>query len=227
MLILFSNISTEKKIPYDIYSYPPYDRSSLVSRKDSQPSDTVSQIVAHQHYNSWFTANQSQILWLYGEPEIGKTMTAVDLTFWLEKEVSKPGTVIYFFCINSAQKKPVDAEGIVGGLIRLLQEMQPTCANHNRKNVPAHNTFEALWEIFEKMLQNPECGEVYCILDGLDECEERSARNLLVKFREIFLSKQTNRIFKLIITSRVYPTIAEKLSPFPKIELGQQVGNVP
>ena len=46
--------------------------------------------------------------------------------------------------------------------------------------------FESLCRVFEAMIRNPAIGAVYCILDGLDECDEASLLVLLTKFRVLF-----------------------------------------
>lgn len=63
-------------------------------------------------------------------------------------------------------------------------------------------SFEALWRIFLDMLYDPGLGIVYCILDGLDECEGSSIQILLDNCRALFSQNTAATQFKLIIVSR-------------------------
>ena len=73
------------------------------------------------------------------------------------------------------------------------------------------------------MLRDPVLGAVYCILDGLDECDEASLEVLLNKFKALFSTKfgeSSACYFNLIVVSRDLPDfIPEVLSSFSRIRL--------
>ena len=64
---------------------------------------------------------------------------------------------------------------------------------------------------------------IYCILDGLDECDEASLVVLLKKFKALFSTEFSGSLtcyLNLIIVSRDHPDfIPEILSNFPCIQL--------
>jgi len=73
------------------------------------------------------------------------------------------------------------------------------------------------------MLLDPVLGTTYCVLDGVDECEESSMKVLLQKIRDIFSTKSEEPSpyrLKVIVVSREIPDfIPELLSSFPRIRL--------
>lgn len=73
------------------------------------------------------------------------------------------------------------------------------------------------------MLHDPVLGAVYCVLDGLDECDEASLEVLLNKFKALFSTKFSESsacYLNLIVVSRDLPDfIPRVLSSFPCIRL--------
>jgi len=72
------------------------------------------------------------------------------------------------------------------------------------------------------MVRDPVIGFAYCILDGLDECDEASLEMLLNGFKALFSieSKRSACSLSLIVVSREFPNfIPEILSSFPRIRL--------
>ena len=84
-------------------------------------------------------------------------------------------------------------------------------------------SFETLWRIFESIVSDPALETTYCVLDGLDECDEASLEVLLRKFTDLFSTKtdvSSSHRLKLLIISRDLPDfIPESLSSFPRISL--------
>ena len=85
------------------------------------------------------------------------------------------------------------------------------------------SSFESLWRVLGKILCNPSLGPVYCIHDGLDECDEPSLETLLKRVKDLYVNqveKTPSFRFHLILVSRGLPDfIPEILSGFPQIHL--------
>ena len=63
------------------------------------------------------------------------------------------------------------------------------------------------------MIQDSGAGEVFCLIDALDECEKESRQLFLTDFTKLFCSQQSqNTVFKFIVTSRWENDIEESLS---------------
>jgi ankyrin repeat protein len=208
---------------------PHDDRDRLIQVKGPRVEGTCEWIKTNELYNSWLHS-QSQLLWLSGGPGKGKTMLSIYLAEELEQRAKdlQDAFLMQFFCDNKDEKRNT-AIAIVRGLIWQLLRLRPRLFTHilpsfqDRKETNLMVSFEALWRIFESMVRDPVLGTAYCIIDGLDECDEASLEVLLKKFRTLFSTKSNESLacrLNLIAVSRDLPDfIPEVLSGFPRLRL--------
>ncbi|KAF7505691.1 hypothetical protein GJ744_000540 [Endocarpon pusillum] len=157
-------------------------------------------------------------------------MLSIFLSEELERcvEDSHDATFVQYFCDNK-DKRQNTAFAILRGLIWQLLKCRPQLINHilpsfkDRSGSYVIKEFNSLWRIFEAMIHDPILGTAYCVLDGLDECEEDSLMCLLKKFEALFSAKHYNSSasrLNLIAISRDLPDfIPDILSSFPCIRL--------
>ena len=208
---------------------PRDDRSELIQRKETRVEHTCTWITSNQLYQSWLHSC-SQLLWLSGGPGKGKTMMSIFLAEHLEQFTEhSPGAVsLEFFCDNKNNERNT-AESIIQALIfqllhkkeELMKHILPTFAIQ-RASLFSGSSFESLWRIFVDMTCDPVLRTIYCVLDGLDECEEASAEVLLRHLKALFSDTNETRSSRLnvIAVSRDRPEIIpELLSDFPRIQL--------
>ena len=206
------------------------DRAKLISSKGPRVDGTCEWIKSHLLYNAWLRS-QSQLLWLSGGPGKGKTMLSVFLAEELEQTArsSQNKLFLQYFCDNKDEKRNT-AVAVIRGLIFQLLQSCPRLFDHilpsfkiQKESLFLSTSFEALWRIFESMVSDPALETTYCVLDGLDECDEASLEILLGKFAAL-LSANPNESspchLNLVIVSRDLPNfIPELLSSFPRISL--------
>ena len=134
-----------------------------------------------------------------------------------------------FFCDNKNNKRNTADSIILGFLFQLLQK-RPKLINHilsifeiQQASLFSGSSFESLWRIFENMTSDPMLRTIYCVLDGLDECDKPSLEVLLRHFKALFskdISDAPSCRLNLIAVSRDLPNIIPKLlSGFPRIRL--------
>ncbi|PVH74235.1 hypothetical protein DL98DRAFT_658902 [Cadophora sp. DSE1049] len=178
------------------------DREKLIQTKGLRVDGTCEWIKTNKLYNSWIHSH-SQLLWLSGGPGKGKTMLSIFLAEELERTAKDSQDLL--------QLRPKLFDHIL-----LDFEIQ-------RSSLFTSSSFETLWRIFETMVRDLVIGTTYCILDGLDECDEASSEVLLWKFKALFSAKFSESSachLNLIVVSRNLPDfIRDVLSGFPCIRL--------
>ena len=203
------------------------DRAKLITTKGPRVDGTCEWIKSHALYDSWLRS-QSQLLWLSGGPGKGKTMLSIFLAEELEQtaRLSQNKLFLQYFCDNKDEKRNT-AVTVIRGLIYQLLQSRPKLFNHILPTFKIQKeslfSFETLWRIFESMVCDPALETTYCVLDGLDECDEASLEILLGKFAALLSAKPYGSSvchLNLLIVSRDLPDfIPELLSGFPRIAL--------
>ncbi|EHK26937.1 uncharacterized protein TRIVIDRAFT_132867, partial [Trichoderma virens Gv29-8] len=183
-------------------------RETLKMEKGRRAPGTCEWIRENEAYKSWLDGDE-KCLWIHGGPGKGKTMLSIFLTEELE---SKEITLLFFFCING-DKNRNNAISVLRGLVyQLLTKhlnLLKYISSYFETEKIAENTLSspvALWSMFKTLLQSPELGAVFCVLDGLDECDENSLENLSRQFRDFYFPSDHKRHIaqnlKLAIVSR-------------------------
>ncbi|CAM1507445.1 Fc.00g070860.m01.CDS01 [Cosmosporella sp. VM-42] len=208
---------------------PISDREGIITAKGQRTPGTCEWITTTKEYQAWDTS-QSGLLWIYGPPGKGKTIISVYLTQLLE--ISQPeATTIYFFCDNKVASRN-SAVNILRGLMYQLILRHEKLISHvlspwkvQQQSLFKENSFENLWQVFQKMLESLAGHGLCCVLDALDECDETSLSYLLSKLKGLFKVenlRQKNLNLKLIVLSREHPQcIPSALSDFPHIPVDE------
>ncbi|KAJ4263054.1 hypothetical protein NW762_006667 [Fusarium torreyae] len=192
---------------------PREDRASLEITKGRIVKGTCAWITEGRTYRSWLSASgDSRGLVIQGAPGKGKTMLAIYLTEQLERlaECMTTDTVIYFFC-NNGNINSNSATTVLRGLIWQLCRLRPYLMQHGLDKVEtiddtrttlATSSVAKLSQIFTDMIQNPAAGTITCVLDGLNECDEKSIDILIDMFSEsLSVTDQNPRNLRVLMTS--------------------------
>ncbi|KAL9071941.1 MAG: hypothetical protein Q9161_003873 [Pseudevernia consocians] len=200
-------------------SDPQDDLAAIRSAKGDRVDGTCEWILTQDQYTSWLVEDSPKLLWLSGGPGIGKTMISSFLVEELAQlaEQSSQMMLAYYFCDDKDERRRT-ATAILRGLLLQLLRQRPILFKHiqsqfNEARDRLFTNFHAMWRIFVSIAQNPEVGEICCLIDALDECEEESRQLLLTNLEKLFCSQQSKKTFaKLIVTSRPNNDIVESLS---------------
>ncbi|CAN9211420.1 unnamed protein product [Alternaria alternata] len=204
---------------------PHIDRESLITAKGTRVKGTCEWITHDAKYRAWLdddgdciNDNNTRLLWISGGPGKGKTMLSVFLTEELERHTAQADNVkhAFFFCSAEDEKRNT-AVAVLRGLVHQIIIKRPQLIKHALPYFKTPETtqqtlssLEALWIIFIKLIADAELGTMFCVLDGLDECEESTLRVLLPRLVSL-LTRNTpflaNSMYKLAIVSRDIPSL--------------------
>jgi ankyrin repeat domain-containing protein 50 len=198
-----------------------YDYETRLQQVPQRHISTLLWFLNSSTYNQWLNANSFRFLAVSGHPGCGKTVLSGFLIKRLRSLVatSPDSHVAYSFCGGgvAAQKTAI---GILRTLILQFLIHQPSSSLP--QVLPFYNTlgktlFESLhtlWEVFMAVV-TAMAGTIFCIVDGLDECEKESRDFIFDKARELFSSGTlSGRALKMIFTFRPVYDIEATIFPW-------------
>ncbi|KAJ3498372.1 hypothetical protein NLG97_g1171 [Lecanicillium saksenae] len=208
---------------------PEVDRSSLIALKGRRAEGTCEWLVQHPSYLEWLSGTDPPLLWISGGPGKGKTMLAIYITEALQRSViSSDSVLLYYFC-SSRDRNRNTAVTIMRGIIHQWLTFHPQLVQHIKNYFEGSETtkstisnFVSLWRLFLILMQQSTSRQIVCVLDGLDECESDSLKQLLDAIGEYISKheKETPANLKIILLSRPRPQILEnKLGHHRRIKL--------
>ena len=179
-------------------------------RKDRNPprvDGTCEWFTNHKHFQAWQEGDTSKLLWVSADPGCGKSVLArylVDSV--LQTTDSK--TICYFFF-----KDDFEDQRNIGiamcAILRQLFDQKPSLASNKiidtitSKGETLTSSFSDLWDILLAAATNGNSGEIVCVLDALDECDESGRAQLADALRSIDWS-ESGPSLKILLTSRPY-----------------------
>ncbi|KAH8597784.1 hypothetical protein B0O99DRAFT_684495 [Bisporella sp. PMI_857] len=197
---------------------PQIDREELLILKDHRANGTCEWIKSHSDFQSWRNGTNQSLLWILGRPGRGKTFLSMYIAETIKnvtREASSRGQehiTLEFYCNNRHESRNT-AVGIVKGLMFNLLRQSKYAVEHlleafesSKEAVTELSRFWSLWTIFRNMLNDERISRIYCILDGLDECNDDSFRDELVRRLKGVASErktpQGNCKISILVTSR-------------------------
>lgn len=203
---------------------PCSDRDRLIRLKGQRVQGSSEWIRSNELYSNWLGLDSgNQILAITGGPGKGKTMLSLSVTEELQNlQWQTPRMdVIYFFC-DSQDERRNTAVAVLRGLICQIIDSRPNVANRiwPHLDTPEKAWFkvtslQALWTIFTNILEDPDVGTIFCVLDGLDECDNYSLSVLAPKLQDLFspcIEGPVPNNFRLLISAREIPWLSNTLT---------------
>jgi ankyrin repeat protein len=154
-------------------------------------------------------------------------MMSIFLTEHLEQKIQtmeNTQLVYYFFSFQDENRNT--GVTLLQSLIYQIVTKRPQLKIHLLPYIKSGNSIqpelslEPLWAIFKKLVQDPELGTMFCVLDGLDECDKKATQILLRRLVDMLCPTSSSLLsttFKLIVVSRDIPGLEDctriKLDP--------------
>ena len=187
-------------------------------------SGTCEWFLQDDRFLKWRDSDTSRLLWVSAGPGCGKSVLARALID--ERKVctdTTDSTICYFFFKDGQEQRTRGANALSALLHQLFENT--TLITHaipifSRYGKKLRDEFTELWEVLLKSAADPRAGDIICVLDALDECEE-NARNQLIGKLIYFFSQEVYQHpslkLKFLVTSRPYDDLElkfERLSTF-------------
>ncbi|KAF5853238.1 hypothetical protein GGP41_001822 [Bipolaris sorokiniana] len=181
-------------------------------------------------YRTWLTSNSthvSRLLLILGRAGIGKTVLSTFLLEELQRHISTIDhtDLVFFFCdfkdkrrntctavlyglITQIITKRPGLEEYVYSYITTLEDIQKILEETDETLERQEETLEildVLWQIFAGLVNSVELGTIFCVIDGLDECEQSMLGVVRSRLKHLFANRARSKsrgIFKLAISSR-------------------------
>jgi len=187
---------------------------------DKRHEDTCNWLLADERYNFWLRSADSNLLWVHGGPGCRKSVLSSYLTLKLAgtyPETAKEDArlVAYFFCDDKDENLKTAMAILRNLVIQILRQapkyfgiVLPEYNIRRDKTGAVSWMFDQLCRIFSTIIVDVDGGQIVCLVDALDECEETSREQFLHRLRKA-LRQASNKGFKVLITSRSYIPVTE------------------
>ncbi|KAL3475083.1 ankyrin repeat protein [Aspergillus californicus] len=199
-----------------LYTCPYKDHKD---RNKTRVPGTCEWFTHHPQFTKWNQSGNSELLWVSADPGCGKSV----LTRYLADKYLPSGvrTVCYFFFKddNVDQKRVTKA---LASVIRQLLVAQPHLVQESLLDKSETSgdqlveSFNELWNMLVQATADENAGEVVCVFDALDECQEDDRKTLIQAIESLYLKNLGKRNLKFLMTSRPYDHIRRDFSKLEK-----------
>ncbi|KAF8535977.1 hypothetical protein BDD12DRAFT_750061 [Trichophaea hybrida] len=213
---------TDKKM-HDFMSFlsPTLYEAQIDRIKRKRCNDTGSWIKRERPFKRWLdpTDQSASLLWLTGIPGAGDW----DIITWLEdgyQDVSTASSVIYAFISYSEQNMDPLLSAVHSFIYQIVLKnsaVLPILLGRYASLKKLHDNREYAVSVLKELLDHT--GDVYMLVDGLDECNKRDRQTLLPALLEL-RNKCLN--LRILISSQSEADISELLR---KTAAVIQIGN--
>ncbi len=185
--------------------------SDYVFNKDKNPPrvpGTCLWFSSHRKYGRWLDT-ESGLLWVSADPGCGKSVLArflVDEVF--APKMSSSQKLCYFF-FKDDEEVHRSASHALSAILHQLLLQDSDLLKYFRHSGDLGLSLDGLWDAFASCAEDT---KIICVLDALDECEEKSREQLLKKVKHYFgTGYRRARNLKIILTSRPWSSIGDGL----------------
>ena len=199
--------------------------SPYQDRKDINPDrvpGTCEWFVSHERFREWQDSQSSRVLWVSADPGCGKSVLAKHLvdSVLLTTEST---TVCYFFFKDGFDDQIEVASALCCILHQLFKKRRSLLSSTVLDQFDASGetitqSFTELWQILINAAKDESAGEIICLLDAVDECENEGRSRLAKGLCKLY-GTATNFNLKFLLTSRPYDQIRRSFQPLDAAEL--------
>ncbi len=138
---------------------------------------------------------EQPLIWVGDGRGVGKTTLAVFISTHLEEARLNPDDywVLYYFCDSRTENRNTAASILKGFMYQLYKKQNELATvlldeyriQHDSLFHP--HSIEPLWRIWRAMLNRSRAKRIFCIIDGVDQCDEPNLDHFLRKINTHFV----------------------------------------
>ncbi|KAL9487937.1 hypothetical protein ACSS6W_000214 [Trichoderma asperelloides] len=191
---------------------------------------TLNWFLNNNLFQSWTSANCPSGLWIQGSPGQGKTMLSKFILEQLDASAltsDPPPAVIYFFFYDQDESFRT-AGAAMRSLVKQLFHLVPDAFQLISEKLDIESSAisdSSLRDILKDLLQTASLSTIYCVIDGLDECQRDESKKMLLDLITGLLRPSSTQakgpipMIKILLTSRPTVDIYGDLHHLPTILL--------
>ncbi|KAJ6257310.1 Vegetative incompatibility protein [Drechslerella dactyloides] len=195
------------------------DKSPYRDRKDRNPDrvpGTCEWFTSHTLFQDWQRSATSRLLWVSADPGCGKSVLAKYLVDSVLPS-TETRTICYFFFKDDFE----DQRSITDALCCMLRQIfiqnrvlisDTILYRFESAGEVCISSFSELWDILLEAASSKDAGDIICLLDAVDECEESGRNQLIQALRKLYSTKSDANL-KFLVTSRPYDDIRGAFQP--------------
>ncbi|KAA8913656.1 hypothetical protein FN846DRAFT_929114 [Sphaerosporella brunnea] len=195
--------------------------------------DTCAWLLQHPNYREWLDRERLNehrgLIWIKGKPGAGKsTLMKHALEHYRQRASGTPVAILGFFFNARGGHLEKTLLGLFRSLFhQLLQQVRPLLSEFLPKFQEKQTLHQKGWEwhqtelegFFRTAITRPQAHPIVVFVDGLDECDEPSARRFVWFLGASALSAVENGAnLSICLSSRHYPNIHLKDCPEIRVE---------
>ena len=187
------------------------------ARNPDRVDGTCRWFLDHQNYKAWYESKKSALLWVSADPGCGKSVLSKSI---IDNEVKSGNsrTTCFFFFKDDNPDQISAAKALSALLHQLFVQnrflIKYSTAEFEANGIKLPELFSRMWAILLHAAADPEAGEIVCVLDALDECEESGRHSLIDALNEFYCGRSDieQGFLKFIVTSRPYFDIERRFN---------------
>jgi hypothetical protein len=195
------------------------NKSPYRDRKERNPErvpGTCEWFVTHTLFRDWQESKSSRMLWVSADPGCGKSVLVKYLVDSI-LPTTESRTTCYFFFKDDFE----DQRSAIGALCCILQQLfmqkrillsEEILEQFEVGEEKFTSSFGDLWTTLLSAAKDKSAGEIVCLLDAIDECEDHGRSQLAQALCKLY-GETSNFNLKFLLTSRPYGGIRQGFQP--------------
>ncbi|KAI1365712.1 hypothetical protein F5Y08DRAFT_327890 [Xylaria arbuscula] len=196
-----------------LYTSPYRDR---MERNPDRVAGTCEWFVTHKYFQQWQGHSSSSMLLVSADPGCGKSVLSKYLVDHI-LPTTKSRTTCYFFFKDDFADQRSSTSALCCILHQLFEVKEVLLSSKiveqfQTRSESLTTSFVQLWEILLSASRDHNAGEIICILDAFDECDDQGQADFTRYLGKLYSTRNAFNL-KFLVTTRPYGHIRRGFQP--------------